>query len=96
MSPSAYSTDVFKGSPAVKSYFCGGLLQEQPPRGVLRKRCSKNMQQIYRRTPMLKCDFNKVAKQGGIHYKHYIIQLSNLACSAFFLLLSSGVLQQGC
>ena len=33
------------------------------PRGVSRKRCSENMQQIYRRTPMPKCDFNKVAKQ---------------------------------
>ena len=27
-------------------------MQKQPSRGVLRKRCSKNMQQIYRRTPM--------------------------------------------
>ena len=35
----------------------------QPPRGVLQKGCSGNMQQIYRRTPTLKCDFNKVAKQ---------------------------------
>ena len=35
--------------------------QKQPPIGVLRKRCSENMQQIYRRTPMPKCDFNKVA-----------------------------------
>ena len=26
-------------------------LQKQPSRGVLRKRCSENMQQIYRRTP---------------------------------------------
>ena len=25
------------------------------------KRCSKNMLQIYRRKPMPKCDFNKVA-----------------------------------
>ena len=32
-------------------------------RGVLRKRCSENMQQIYRRTPISKCDFNKVAKR---------------------------------
>ena len=30
-------------------------------RGFLKKRCSENMQQIYRRTPMPKCDFNKVA-----------------------------------
>ena len=37
--------------------------QKQPPRGVPRKRCSENMQQIYRRKPMPKCDFNKDAKQ---------------------------------
>ena len=37
--------------------------QKNPPRGVPSKRCSENMQQIYRRTSMLKCDFNKVAKQ---------------------------------
>ena len=38
-------------------------LQKQPTRGVLRKRCSENMQQVYRRTPMSKCDFNKAATQ---------------------------------
>ena len=38
-------------------------IQKQPPTGVLRKRCSEKMQQIYRRTPMPKCNFNKVAKQ---------------------------------
>ena len=35
-------------------------LQKQPPRGILTKRCSENMQQIYGRTSMPKCDFNKV------------------------------------
>ena len=39
------------------------LLKSMIARGVLRKRCSENVQQIYRRKPMLKCDFNKVAKQ---------------------------------
>ena len=34
------------------SYF-----QKQPSKSVLRKRCSENMQQTYRRTLMLKCDF---------------------------------------
>ena len=34
--------------------------QKQPSKGVLMKGCSNNMQQIYRRTPMPKCDFNKV------------------------------------
>ena len=29
-------------------------------KGVLAKRCFENMKQIYRRTPMRKCDFNKV------------------------------------
>ena len=35
--------------------------QKQPSRVVSRKRCSENMQQIYKRTPIPKCDFNKVA-----------------------------------
>ena len=37
-----------------------GIQHKQPSRGGLRKRCSENMQQIYRRTPMLKCEFNKL------------------------------------
>ena len=36
--------------------------QKQPLGDVLEKRCSEHMQQIYRRTPMPKCNFNKVAK----------------------------------
>ena len=32
-------------------------------RAVFRKKFSENMQQIYRRTPMLNCDFSKVALQ---------------------------------
>ena len=35
--------------------------QKQPSRGVLRKRCYENIQQIYRKTPIPKRDFNKVA-----------------------------------
>ena len=38
-------------------------LQMHVSRGVFGKRFSENMQQIYRRTPMLKCGFSKVAKQ---------------------------------
>ena len=37
--------------------------QKQPSRGILRKSYSETTQQIYRRTPMPKCDFNKFAKQ---------------------------------
>ena len=42
------------------------VVQKQPSRGVLRKRCSENMQHIYRIIPMPKCDFNKVALHFGM------------------------------
>ena len=38
-------------------------LQKQPSRGVLMKRCSENMLQIYRRAPMPKFDIKKVSLQ---------------------------------
>ena len=47
----------------MKSDQIGKEFQKQPPRRVPRKRCSESMQQIYRRTPMPKCDFNKVVKK---------------------------------
>ena len=39
------------------------LWQKQSFIGLLKKWCSENMQQIYRRTLMPNCDFNKVALQ---------------------------------
>ena len=36
--------------------------QKQPSAGVLKKNCSEYMQQIYRRTTVSKCNFNKVSK----------------------------------
>ena len=39
------------------------IISKQPFRGVLMKRCSENIVQIHRRTPMPKYDFNKVALQ---------------------------------
>ena len=36
-------------------------VQKQPSIGVLIKRCSENIPQIYRRTPIPKCDFNNVS-----------------------------------
>ena len=50
----------------------GELMQKQPSRGILRKRCSENMQQIYKRTPMLKCDFNKVARFSPVNLLHVL------------------------
>ena len=36
-------------------------IQKQLSRGVFKKKYSENMLQSYRRTPMPRCDFNKVA-----------------------------------
>ena len=46
------------------------IFRSSPPRGVPRKRCSENMQQIYRRTPMpisikLERNFNEITLQHG-------------------------------
>ena len=38
--------------------------QKQPSVGVLIKKCSENIQQVYRITLILKCDFNKSCKAG--------------------------------
>ena len=38
------------------------VLRKHLPRGVLRKKWFENMEQIYRRTPIPKCDFNNVSK----------------------------------
>ena len=46
-------------------------IQKQPSGGVLKKKCSENMQRIYRRTAMPKCDFNKVAKQATLLKSHF-------------------------
>ena len=60
-------------------------IQKQPSRRVLRKRCSGNMQQIYRRTPMPKSDFNKVLSIATVTFiililedymKHSVIRFS--------------------
>ena len=40
----------------LKVRICFNYLHKQPFRGVLKKSCSENMQQIYRRTPTPKCD----------------------------------------
>ena len=44
------------------------MVHKQPSRSVLRKSYSENMQQIYRRTPIPNCDFNKVTLQ--LYWNH--------------------------
>ena len=51
-----------------RAYKCSNLkIQKKSPRGVLRKRCSENMQQIYKRAPMPKSDFNKSSPVNLLH-----------------------------
>ena len=54
-------TGINKSKALTKHHMC--VNQKQLPGGVLSKRCSENMHQIYRRTPILKCDLNENAKQ---------------------------------
>ena len=58
------------------------FLHKQPSRGILRKRCSENMQQIYKRIPLPKCDFNKIAKQ--FYWNHISAWMSSCKLSAYF------------
>ena len=58
------------------------IIQKQPSRDVLKKRCSENMQQNYRKTPMPKCDFNKDALQ--LHWNHTSAWLFSRRFAAYF------------
>ena len=49
------------------------IIQKHPSRCVPKKRCSENMQQIYRRKPMPKCDFQKVANSRLIFYYRLMV-----------------------
>ena len=54
-------------------------IQKQPSGSILKKRCSENMPQTYRRTRMPKCDFNKV-----VHLKlHYGMGVVLYICVIF-------------
>ena len=52
---------VIKNAPVKKTPFYVDV-EKQPSIDVPIKRCSENMQQMYRKTLMLKGDFNKVVK----------------------------------
>ena len=58
------------------------MIQKQPSRGVFRKRCSENMLQIYRRTPMLKRNFYKVAKK--LYSNHTSARVFSCKFAAYF------------
>ena len=56
--------------------------QKQPSRGVHKKRCSENMQKIYRRTPMPKCNFNKVVLQ--LYWNHTLAWVISCKLTEYF------------
>ena len=56
--------------------------QKQISRGVKKKRCSENMQQIYGRTSMRKSDFSKAALQ--LHWNHTSAWLFSCKFAAYF------------
>ena len=60
-----------------------GFKKKQPSRYVLRKRCSENMQQIYRSKPKPKCDFNKVSLQ--LYWTHASAWVFSLFSEHLFL-----------
>ena len=55
---------------------------EAASRCVLEKSCFENMQQIYRRTPMPKCDFNRFAKQ--LYWNHTSAWALSFKFAAYF------------
>ena len=59
-----------------------GLREKQPSANVLIKKCSENMQQIHKRTPMLKCDFKKAAKQ--LNWNHTLAWVFSFKFAAYF------------
>ena len=67
--------------------FDGKSVQKQPPKGVLSKRCSENMQQIYMRTTMPTCDFNKVASnfiEVTLRHGCYLVNLLHIFRAPFY------------
>ena len=68
--------------PFIKNAIIDYRIQKHPSRGVLRRRCSENMQQIYSRTSMPKCHFNKAAKQ--LCWNHTSAWVSYCKFAAYF------------
>ena len=64
-------------------------IQKQPHRDVLKKRCSENMQQSYRRTPLPKCDFNKLQSIDDLIFISLIVRSSHPE-----VFLGKGILKQ--
>ena len=66
------------------------MAQKQPSGGAHSKRYFENMQQIYRRTTIPMCDFNKVAKQRykfieiALRHGRSLVNLLHISRTTFF------------
>ena len=58
------------------------IYRSNHPEVFLGKTCSKNIQQIYQRTPMAKSDSNKVAKQ--LYWNHTLTWVYSCKSAAYF------------
>ena len=68
-------------------------------RGIYRKRCPENILQVYRRTAMPKCGFNKVAKQlYWNHTRHGCspVNLLHISRATFYKSIYGGLLVNWC
>ena len=61
---------------------CKVSWHKQPPRDVPWKNCSGNTRQMYRRTPMPKCEFNKVPLQ--LYWNHTLTWVFSCKFVAYF------------
>ena len=71
-------------------------LQKQPCSGVLRKRCSENMQQIYRKTLMSKCDLAWMFSCKFAAYFLNTFSQEHLCRAAFFFGFSQEIMYYNC
>ena len=76
----------------IKLQAWGFYFQKQSSRSVFKKRCSENKQQIYRRTPIPKFDFNKVAIEITFWHGYSPINLLHIFRTHFAKSTSGGLL----
>ena len=80
-----------------RSEFKSFFDQKQPSKSVLRKRCSENMQHIYKRTPMLKSHFvmGVLAYVCYISLGHFFLRTPLECCFCSLLMTSIFVIIAG-
>ena len=68
----------------VASDMLSNYFQKQPSKDILKKSCSENMQQINRKTPVLKYDCNKIAVALQLYWYHTSARVFSCIFAAYF------------